>query len=66
MLLTTMHRYPIYVNIWKRDIMDSHRDTKVGLEPLAPGDKTLQLEAQPSRVEKEHAEGISEVPGTKS
>ncbi|KAK3385087.1 glucose galactose transporter [Podospora didyma] len=53
--------YPIYVNIWKRDIMDSHRDTKVGLEPLAPGDKTLQLEAQPSRAEREH----TEVPGKK-
>ena len=57
--------YPLYVNIWKRDIMDSHRDTTVGLEPVVAGDKVLQLEAQTSRVEKEHTDGISEAPETR-
>lgn len=53
-------RYPLYVNIYKRDIMDAHRDTKVGIEPVVVDDKALHLEAQPSRVEKEHA-GAPEV-----
>ncbi|KAK0725317.1 major facilitator superfamily domain-containing protein [Lasiosphaeris hirsuta] len=47
--------YPLYVNIYKRDVMDTHRDTKVGIEPVVAEDKALHLEAQPSRVEKEHA-----------
>ncbi|KAK3942065.1 putative l-fucose permease [Diplogelasinospora grovesii] len=43
--------YPLYVNIWKRDTMDAHRATKVGLEPVVDNDKALQLEAQTSRAE---------------
>ncbi len=50
-----MCRYPLYVNVWKRDVMDTHRDTKFGLEPAAADDKALHVEAQPVSVEKEHA-----------
>ncbi|KAJ9148550.1 Glucose galactose transporter [Pleurostoma richardsiae] len=41
--------YPLYVNIWKREIMDMHRSTNVGIEPVS--DKELKLEAQESRIE---------------
>ncbi|KAK0625334.1 glucose galactose transporter [Bombardia bombarda] len=37
--------YPLYVNIFKGDSMDAHRDTRVGLEPVV-NDKALELEAQ--------------------
>lgn len=36
--------YPLYVNIWKKDVMDSRRETKVGIEPRPVDDKELQLE----------------------
>lgn len=49
-------RYPVYVNIWKKDVMDSHRETTVGIEKPAVGEKALQLEEQRSKTEKEHAE----------
>jgi hypothetical protein len=39
--------YPLYVNIWKRDVMDSHRETTVGIEKPTPNDKALHLEALP-------------------
>ncbi|KAK4664875.1 uncharacterized protein QC763_508430 [Podospora pseudopauciseta] len=48
--------YPVYVNIWKKDVMDSHRETTVGIEKPAVGEKALQLEEQRSKTEKEHAE----------
>ena len=48
--------YPLYVNIWKRDVMDAHRETKVGIEPSAANDKALQLEAQATEVENRSAE----------
>ncbi|KAK0713022.1 hypothetical protein B0T26DRAFT_677413 [Lasiosphaeria miniovina] len=46
-ILALISSYPIYVDVWKRDVMDAHRDTDVGLEPAAPydADKALQLEA---------------------
>ena len=50
------HSYPLYVNIWKRDVMDAHRETKVGIEPSAANDKALQLEAQATEVESRSAE----------
>lgn len=40
--------------------MDSHRETKVGIEPRA-GDKALQLESQTPREEKKSAEAGPEV-----
>ncbi len=43
--------YPLYVNIWKRDVMDAHRETKLGIEPSAANDKALQPEAQATEVE---------------
>ncbi|KAK1766518.1 putative l-fucose permease [Phialemonium atrogriseum] len=39
--------YPLYVNVFNREVMDTHRATKVGIEPVS--DKTLQLEAQTSQ-----------------
>ncbi|KAH8646861.1 L-fucose permease Glucose/galactose transporter [Xylariales sp. PMI_506] len=36
--------YPLYVNVWKRQTMDLHRDTKLGIEPAES--KDLQLEEQ--------------------
>ncbi|KAK4203584.1 putative transporter [Triangularia verruculosa] len=53
--------YPVYVNIWKKDVMDSHRETMVGIEKPAVDDKALQLEEQPSKTEKEHAEAGTEI-----
>ncbi|ORY68188.1 glucose galactose transporter [Pseudomassariella vexata] len=43
--------YPLYVNVWNRETMDVHRETKVGVEPVS--DKTLQLEAQASHTHHE-------------
>ncbi|KUI58240.1 Glucose/galactose transporter [Cytospora mali] len=42
--------YPVYVNVFKRDIMDNHRATDVGIE-RSGAEKELELEAQESRVE---------------
>lgn len=41
--------YPLYVNVWNREVMDTHRATMVGVEPV--NDKAMQLEAQTSNVE---------------
>lgn len=41
--------YPLYVNVWNKEVMDTHRATMVGVEPVS--DKALQLEGQTSRVE---------------
>lgn len=41
--------YPLYVNVWNRDVMDVHRSTMVGVQPVS--DKAMQLEAQTSRVD---------------
>lgn len=43
--------YPVYVNIFKRDLMDSHRATDYAVKPVQVSDKQLQLEAQTSNVE---------------
>ncbi|EFX04717.1 glucose galactose transporter [Grosmannia clavigera kw1407] len=43
--------YPVYVNIFKRDLMDSHRATDYAVKPIEVSDKQLQLEAQTSNVE---------------
>ncbi|KAK4463292.1 Glucose/galactose transporter [Cladorrhinum samala] len=49
--------YPLYVNVWNRDVMDSHREARVGVEPSATADdKAIQLEEQPTKVEKEEVE----------
>ncbi|KAK3689815.1 glucose galactose transporter [Podospora appendiculata] len=53
--------YPLYVNIFKRDSMDAHRETRVGLEPVP--DKAAQLEAQTSGVENKAQ--VEEVPELK-
>lgn len=42
--LNKNYRYPLYVNIFKRDLMDSHRETMIGIE--RQGDKEVQLELQ--------------------
>ena len=52
--------YPLYVNIWKREVMDAHRETKVGIEPPTANDKALQLEAQATEVEDR---GVEVAPG---
>ncbi|EPE05236.1 l-fucose permease glucose galactose transporter [Ophiostoma piceae UAMH 11346] len=41
--------YPVYVNMFKRDLMDSHRATDVGV--VAVNDKQVQLEATQSHAE---------------
>ncbi|TLD29093.1 hypothetical protein PspLS_03438 [Pyricularia sp. CBS 133598] len=38
--------YPLYVNGWNREVMDVHRETTYGLEPL--GDKEVQLDNRES------------------
>jgi FHS family L-fucose permease-like MFS transporter len=48
--------YPLYVNIWKRDTMDSHRATDVGIAPVAATDKAMQLEEQTSHVDAQPAQ----------
>ncbi|KAK4042958.1 L-fucose permease [Parachaetomium inaequale] len=53
--------YPLYVNIWKKDVMDSHRETRVGIEPPAANDKALELEAQAAEVENKRDEAAPEV-----
>jgi len=40
--------YPLYFNVWNREVMDVHRATMVGVEPVS--DKAMQLEGQTSRV----------------
>lgn len=30
--------YPIYINVWNKDLMDSHRATEVGIQPDEPKD----------------------------
>jgi hypothetical protein len=42
-------------------MMDSHRETKVGIEPPAVNDKVLELEAQGTELEHKNAETTSEV-----
>jgi FHS family L-fucose permease-like MFS transporter len=51
--------YPLYVNVWKKDVMDTHRATRVGVEP--PSDKALQLEAQAVESENKRDEAAAEV-----
>jgi FHS family L-fucose permease-like MFS transporter len=51
--------YPLYVNVWKKDVMDTHRETRVGVEP--PNDKALQLEAQAAESENKRDEAAAEV-----
>lgn len=47
--------YPVYVNFWNREMLDSHRATEVGIKPLG-GEKQLALEAQSGRESRvEHA-----------
>lgn len=41
--------YPMYVNFFARDIMDSHRATEVGIKPV--DEKQLELEAHEDRIE---------------
>ena len=50
----TINSYPVYVNIWNRDTMDTHRDTNVGVEPT--NEKEPQLEKQTTQVEHIQAE----------
>lgn len=47
--------YPLYVNIWKRETMDVHRATNLGVEPVE--DKAMQLEQQTSKTTAEGHEG---------
>jgi hypothetical protein len=51
--------YPLYVNVWKKDVMDTHRETRVGVEP--PNDKALHLEAQATESENKGNEAAAEV-----
>ncbi|KAH8590844.1 major facilitator superfamily domain-containing protein [Bisporella sp. PMI_857] len=41
--------YPLYVNIWNKEVMDVRRETKVGVEPVV-SDKEHALEAMDSHV----------------
>lgn len=49
LIMISSDSYPLYVNVWNRETMDVHRQTKVGVEPVS--DKTLELEAQTSTAE---------------
>ncbi|KAK4111641.1 glucose galactose transporter [Canariomyces notabilis] len=53
--------YPLYVNVWKKDVMDTHRETKVGIVPPAGKDKSLHLEGQAVGPEKTGAGAAPEV-----
>lgn len=53
--------YPIYVNFFGKDMLDSHRATEVGIKDT--NEKQLELEAQESRVETAgHGDEIKSVP----
>jgi hypothetical protein len=41
-LIFSPYSYPVYVNIWNKESMDLHRETRVGIEPM--NDKEYQLE----------------------
>lgn len=43
--------YPVYVNVYKRGVMDGHRATDVGIVGTGGEGKGVELEAQESRVE---------------
>jgi FHS family L-fucose permease-like MFS transporter len=51
--------YPLYVNVWNKEVMDTHRATMVGVEPA--NDKAMQLEAQNSNVEDPSTHTVREV-----
>lgn len=36
--------FPIYVNIYKRDVMDMHRDTAINVTNTVSNDKEIELE----------------------
>ncbi|KAK3898844.1 Glucose/galactose transporter [Staphylotrichum tortipilum] len=56
--------YPLYVNVWKKEVMDTHRETRFGIEPATDGnDKAIQLEAQAVEVENSNTGGAEEVQG---
>lgn len=46
--------YPVYVNFFVKDMLDSHRATEVGVKPIA--EKQLESEAHEDRVENAPAE----------
>jgi hypothetical protein len=46
--------FPIYVNVFQRDKMDTHRATAVGIDE--PSEKQLELERNAS-----HAESATEI-----
>ena len=52
--------YPVYVNLYKKDTMDLHRDTNVGMTE-GPSEKELALERGESRREAEAEEGKAQV-----
>jgi hypothetical protein len=41
--------FPIYVNLYQKDRMDSHRATEVGI--VSPNEKRLELERQMSAAD---------------
>lgn len=51
--------FPVYVNLFQRERMDSHRETEVGIVP--PSEKELELERNASHGEKAPAELVEEM-----
>ena len=43
-----MGSYPLYVNVWNREVMDAHRETNFGIEKTE--DPTGKLESQHDRA----------------
>lgn len=52
--------FPIYINIYNRDLVDSHRDTDVNVNPSRSAEKEVELEraqSKPISSTVEHADG---------
>lgn len=51
--------YPFYINVWNKELMDTHRRTEVGIQPEENYDKSKEL-AEAAHVEEyPHSRGHS-------
>lgn len=54
--------YPLYINVWNKELMDSHRTTTVGLDGgVGDGEKAAQLEAAHDEGAREKGQVAAEV-----
>lgn len=43
--------YPIYINVWNKELMDTHRKTEVGIKPEDDYDKSKVIGMETTHVE---------------